>query len=174
MKGELKALEEGDLKRENLEKIAATLDVSEEEVINMNRRMSGSDSSLNAPLRADSESEWQDWLVDDTDNQEIVLANQEEMNERRKLLVASMEVLNERERKIIAARRLQEEPQTLEELSREYSISRERVRQIEVRAFEYLHPPPNERARLFRLKSCQPLVKPPAHPERGTLSTYNI
>jgi len=138
MKGELKALEEGDLKRENLEKIAATLDVSEEEVINMNRRMSGSDSSLNAPLRADSESEWQDWLVDDTDNQEIVLANQEEMNERRKLLVASMEVLNERERKIIAARRLQEEPQTLEELSREYSISRERVRQIEVRAFEKL------------------------------------
>ena len=138
MKGELKALEEGDLKRENLEKIAATLDVSEEEVINMNRRMSGSDSSLNAPLRADSESEWQDWLVDDTDNQEIVLANQEEMNERRKLLVASMEVLTERERKIIAARRLQEEPQTLEELSREYSISRERVRQIEVRAFEKL------------------------------------
>ena len=138
MKGELKALEEGDLKRENLEKIAATLDVSEEEVINMNRRMSGSDSSLNAPLRADAESEWQDWLVDDTDNQEITLANQEEMNERRKMLLASMEILNERERQIIGARRLQEEPQTLEELSREYGISRERVRQIEVRAFEKL------------------------------------
>ena len=138
MKGEIKALEEGDLNKENLEKIASTLDVSEEEVINMNRRMSGPDSSLNAPLRADSEGEWQDWLVDDSDNQETILADQEEMNERRKMLLEAMEILNDRERKILAARRLQEDPQTLEELSQEFGISRERVRQIEVRAFEKL------------------------------------
>ena len=138
MKGEIKALEEGDLKKENLEKIATTLDVSEEEVINMNRRMSGPDSSLNAPLRADAEGEWQDWLVDDSDNQETILADQEEMNERRKMLLEAMDVLNERERKVLAARRLLENPQTLEELSQEYGISRERVRQIEVRAFEKL------------------------------------
>jgi len=138
MKGEIKALEEGDLNKENLEKIATTLDVSEEEVINMNRRMSGPDSSLNAPLRADSVGEWQDWLVDDSDNQETILADQEEMNERRKMLLEAMEILNDRERKILAARRLQEDPQTLEELSQEFGISRERVRQIEVRAFEKL------------------------------------
>tara|TARA_R110000868_G_scaffold100722_7_gene277147 strand:+ start:3926 stop:4834 length:909 start_codon:yes stop_codon:yes gene_type:complete len=138
MKGEIKALEEGDLNQENLEKIATTLDVSEQEVINMNRRMSGPDSSLNAPVRADSEGEWQDWLIDDSDNQETVLADQEEMAERRKMLVEAMKVLNERERMILAARRLQEDPQTLEELSQEYGISRERVRQIEVRAFEKL------------------------------------
>ncbi len=138
MKGEIKALEEGDLKKENLEKIATTLDVSEEEVINMNRRMSGPDSSLNAPLRADAEGEWQDWLVDDSDNQETILADREEMDERRKMLLEAMDVLNERERKVLAARRLQENPQTLEELSQEYGISRERVRQIEVRAFEKL------------------------------------
>ena len=138
MKGEIKALEEGDLKKENLEKIATTLDVSEEEVINMNRRMSGPDSSLNAPLRADAEGEWQDWLVDDSDNQETILADQQEMDERRKMLLGAMDVLNERERKVLAARRLLENPQTLEELSQEYGISRERVRQIEVRAFEKL------------------------------------
>lgn len=138
MKGEIKALEEGDLNQENLEKIATTLDVSEQEVINMNRRMSGPDSSLNAPVRADSEGEWQDWLVDDSDNQETVLADQEEMAERRKMLVDAMKVLNERERQILAARRLQEDPKTLEDLSQEYGISRERVRQIEVRAFEKL------------------------------------
>lgn len=138
MKGEIKALEEGDLNQENLETIATKLKVSEQEVINMNRRMSGPDSSLNAPVRADSEGEWQDWLVDDSDNQETVLADQEEMAERRKMLVDAMKVLNERERQILAARRLQESPKTLEDLSQEYGISRERVRQIEVRAFEKL------------------------------------
>jgi RNA polymerase sigma-32 factor len=138
IKGEIKALEEGDLNQENLEKIATTLDVSEQEVINMNRRMSGPDSSLNAPVRADSEGEWQDWLVDGSDNQETVLAEQEEMTERRKMLTDGMKVLNERERGILAARRLQDNPQTLEDLSQEYGISRERVRQIEVRAFEKL------------------------------------
>ncbi|MFT5489139.1 MAG: RNA polymerase sigma-32 factor [Paracoccaceae bacterium] len=138
MKGEIKALEEGDLRQENLETIATKLNVSEQEVINMNRRMSGPDSSLNAPVRADSEGEWQDWLVDDSDNQETVLADQEEMAERRKMLVDAMKVLNDRERKILAARRLQDKPKTLEDLSQEYGISRERVRQIEVRAFEKL------------------------------------
>ncbi|MEL0111615.1 MAG: RNA polymerase sigma factor RpoH [Rickettsiales bacterium] len=138
MKGEIRALEEGDMTPENVEKIATTLDVSEEDVISMNRRMAGPDNSLNAPLRADSEGEWQDWLVDDSDNQETLLADQEEMEERRRMLAEALSVLNERERKIIAARRLQEEPVTLEELSQEYGISRERVRQIEVRAFEKL------------------------------------
>ncbi|CAN0486415.1 unnamed protein product [Laminaria digitata] len=138
MKGEIKALEEGDLNQENLKTIATKLDVSEQEVINMNRRMSGPDSSLNAPVRADSEGEWQDWLVDESDNQETVLADQEEMAERRKMLVDAMKVLNDRERQILAARRLQESPKTLEDLSQEYGISRERVRQIEVRAFEKL------------------------------------
>jgi RNA polymerase sigma-32 factor len=138
MKGEMKALEEGDLNQENLQAIATKLDVSEQEVINMNRRMSGPDSSLNAPVRADSEGEWQDWLVDDSDNQETVLADQEEMAERRKMLVDAMKILNDRERKILAARRLEENPKTLEDLSNEYGISRERVRQIEVRAFEKL------------------------------------
>ena len=136
LKGEIKALEEGDLKRENLEKISTTLDVSEEDVINMNRRMSGRDASLNTPLKTDTETEWQDWLVDESDNQETILANHEEMNERRKVLSQAMGILNEREQIILAARRLSENPQTLEELSQKHSISRERVRQIEARAFE--------------------------------------
>ncbi|MEC8288106.1 MAG: RNA polymerase sigma factor RpoH [Pseudomonadota bacterium] len=136
LKGEIKALEEGDLKRENIEKISTTLDVSEEDVINMNRRMSGRDASLNTPLKTDTEAEWQDWLVDESDNQETILANHEEMNERRKVLSQAMGILNEREQIILAARRLSENPQTLEELSQKHSISRERVRQIEARAFE--------------------------------------
>lgn len=136
LKGEIKALEEGDLKRENLEKISTTLDVSEEDVINMNRRMSGRDASLNTPLKTDTETEWQDWLVDESDNQETTLANHEEMNERRKVLRKAMGILNEREQNILTARRLSENPQTLEELSQKHGISRERVRQIEARAFE--------------------------------------
>ena len=136
LKGEIKALEEGDLKRENLEKISTTLDVSEEDVINMNRRMSGRDASLNTPLKTDTETEWQDWLVDESDNQETTLANHEEMNERRKVLRKAMGILNEREQVIFTARRLSENPQTLEELSQKHGISRERVRQIEARAFE--------------------------------------
>lgn len=136
IKGEIKALEDGDLKQENLEKIASTLKVSEEEVISMNRRMSGPDSSLNTPLRVDAEGEWQDWLVDETDDQEKILGNREEAEERNKLLTDALKVLNERERAILSKRRLQEEPLTLEQLSKQYGISRERVRQIEVRAFE--------------------------------------
>jgi RNA polymerase sigma-32 factor len=138
MKGEIKALEEGDLSPENVEKIATKLAVSEDDVISMNRRLSGPDSSLNAPLRVDSDGEWQDWLVDESENQETILADQEEMTERREMLAKAMRVLNERERKILVARRLQEEPVTLEDLSQEFGISRERVRQIEVRAFEKL------------------------------------
>ncbi|MEC9207460.1 MAG: sigma-70 family RNA polymerase sigma factor, partial [Pseudomonadota bacterium] len=107
-----------------------------EDVINMNRRMSGRDASLNTPLKTDTEAEWQDWLVDESDNQETILANHEEMNERRKVLSQAMGILNEREQIILAARRLSENPQTLEELSQKHSISRERVRQIEARAFE--------------------------------------
>jgi RNA polymerase sigma-32 factor len=138
MKGEIKALEEGDLNDENLHKIATKLGVSEREVVNMNRRMAGPDPSLNAPVRSDSEGEWQDWLVDSSDNQETVLADQQELAERQRMLVDGMKVLNEREQQILIARRLQEDPKTLEDLSQEYGISRERVRQVEVRAFEKL------------------------------------
>jgi RNA polymerase sigma-32 factor len=104
----------------------------------MNRRLSGPDSSLNAPLRSDSESEWQDWLADDTLDQETRMADREELGERHTLLESALGELTERERDIIKARRLQDEPATLEELSQKYGISRERVRQIEVRAFEKL------------------------------------
>jgi RNA polymerase sigma-32 factor len=140
MKGQLRALEEGDMSPENVEKIAETLKVSEEEVINMNRRLSGPDSSLNAPLRADGEGdgEWMDWLIDDSASQETRLAEQDELDKRRALLAEAMKSLNDRERRILTERRLKDDPVTLEDLSQEYGISRERVRQIEVRAFEKL------------------------------------
>ncbi len=138
IKGEIQALEEGDLKPENIERIATRLNVPEHEVVSMNRRMLAPDNSLNAPLRADSEGEWQDWLVDESENQESRLAEQEELDKRRTLLRGALERLNERERHILVERRLSEEPSTLEELSQVYGISRERVRQIEVRAFEKL------------------------------------
>ena len=132
------AIEEGDLTPANTAKLADQLGVTETEVTEMNRRLSGPDASLNAPLRSESESEWQDWLADDTADQETRLAEREEMGERRTLLVNAMKDLTDRERDIIQARRLQEEPATLEELSQKYGVSRERVRQIEVRAFEKL------------------------------------
>ncbi|WP_106751410.1 RNA polymerase sigma factor RpoH [Pannonibacter carbonis] len=137
LKSKIQALNEGDLKPEQVQEIATKLGVSEEEVVSMNRRLGG-DASLNAPIRsAEAESgEWQDWLVDESDSQETLLANQEELDQRRKLLSDAMEVLNERERRIFEARRLAEEPVTLEDLSAEFGVSRERVRQIEVRAFE--------------------------------------
>ncbi len=138
LKGQMRAIEEGDLSPEQVNKIATTLDVPEADVISMNRRLAAPDHSLNAPLRADSEGEWQDWLVDDTENQEITLAENEELGKRQALLVDAMKGLNDRERRILTARRLQDEPTTLEDLSQEYGISRERVRQIEVRAFEKL------------------------------------
>ena len=135
-KSQLQALEEGDLKPENVKKIAIKLGVPEEDVISMNRRLSG-DASLNAPVRADSESgEWQDWLVDDTPTQEDRLVESEELSRRRSYLTNAMSVLNDRERAIFEARRLREDPATLEDLSSEFGVSRERIRQIEVRAFE--------------------------------------
>lgn len=137
VKGKIQALDDGDLKPEQIAEIATRLNVSEEEVVSMNRRLSG-DASLNAPIRAtEGESgEWQDWLVDDSESQEEMLIEQDELENRRKMLAGAMSVLNDRERRIFEARRLSEEPLTLEELSGEFDISRERVRQIEVRAFE--------------------------------------
>ncbi len=138
LKGQLRAIDEGDMSPENVKKIATTLDVSEDDVVSMNRRLSGADHSLNAPLRQDGDGEWQDWLEDDSDNQEVMIAEAEELDKRRALLLEAMETLNERERHILTERRLKDEPTTLEELSKVYGISRERVRQIEVRAFEKL------------------------------------
>ena len=138
LKGQLNALEEGDLSPENVKTIADKLSVSEKEVVSMNRRMAAPDNSLNAPLRQDGEGEWQDWLIDESPDQETVYGEREELEQRRAFLVDAMAGLNERERHIIERRRLSEEPTTLEELSKAYGISRERVRQIEVRAFEKL------------------------------------
>lgn len=138
LKGQLQAIEDGDLSPENVTKIATSLSVPEEDVVQMNRRLSAQDHSLNAPLRIDGDGEWQDWLVDETESQEIKLGDREELSKRKGLLSSAMKGLNERERHILAERRLREEPTTLEELSQQYNISRERVRQIEVRAFEKL------------------------------------
>ena len=136
VKGKISALEDGDLKPEQVTEIATRLNVSEEEVISMNRRLGG-DSSLNATVRQDAESlEWQDWLVDESDSQERMLIDSEEKDNRRTMLMESLDVLNDRERRIFEARRLSDDPLTLEELSQEFGVSRERVRQIEVRAFE--------------------------------------
>ncbi len=136
LKGQLQAIDEGDLSPENVKKIAQRLSVPEEDVIQMNRRLASPDHSLNAPLRAEGEGEWQDWLVDETDNQEVRLGESQELRRRRRLLQDSMKQLNDRERHILSERRLKDPPATLEDLSQHYGISRERVRQIEVRAFE--------------------------------------
>jgi RNA polymerase sigma-32 factor len=136
IKGQMKALEEGDLRPDQVKRIATQLGVTDEDVISMNRRLAG-DSSLNAPVRNDAESgEWQDWLVDDTMDQETALAESEERDQRRGMLTDALKGLNARERRVFEARRLAEEPLTLEELSAEFGVSRERIRQIEVRAFE--------------------------------------
>lgn len=136
LKGQLQALEEGDLRPDQVTTIATKLDVPEEDVISMNRRLAG-DTSLNAPLRADSESgEWQDWLVDNEPDQETELVEREEMGNRHNYLVEAIDTLTPREKRIFEARRLAEDPLTLEELSSEFGVSRERIRQIEVRAFE--------------------------------------
>ena len=152
IKGQLKALEEGDLKPEQVATIATKLGVPEQDVVSMNRRLAAPDHSLNAPLRQDSEGEWQDWLVDETPDQETELAESEELAQRRALLTEAMTGLNERERHILTERRLKDEPATLEELSQHYDISRERVRQIEVRAFEKLQKAMKTRAREMRLE----------------------
>lgn len=138
LKGQMQAIDDGDLQPEQVASIAKTLGVPEADVISMNRRLSAPDNSLNAPLRSDGEGEWQDWLVDETESQEEAMAEKEELTGRKALLANALKSLNERERHILIERRLKDEPTTLEELSQQYDISRERVRQIEVRAFEKL------------------------------------
>jgi RNA polymerase sigma-32 factor len=155
-KSRISALEEGDLNPEQLKQIATRLGVSEKEVIDMNRRLSG-DASLNSPIRTDTESgEWQDWLVDESESQESILAESEELDNRREALKSALSVLNDRERRIFEARRLADEPITLEELATEFGVSRERVRQIEVRAFEKV-----QQAVMSRVKAME---TPPALP----------
>ncbi|MBV8447513.1 MAG: RNA polymerase sigma factor RpoH [Hyphomicrobiales bacterium] len=134
-KSRISALDEGDLRPDQVKQIAVKLGVTEQDVVDMNRRLSG-DASLNAPLREQGEGEWQDWLVDDEDSQEHKLVEAEEASNRHDALVDALTVLNPRERRIFEARRLAEDPMTLEDLSAEFGVSRERVRQIEVRAFE--------------------------------------
>ena len=135
-KSKISALEEGDLRPDQVQIIAKRLGVTEQDVVDMNRRLGG-DASLNAPIREDGDSgEWQDWLADDSESQETVMAAHEELDNRRKALSSALGVLNDRERRIFEARRLADDPVTLEELAEEFGVSRERVRQIEVRAFE--------------------------------------
>ena len=138
LKGQMQAIEDGDLKPDQVAKISRVLQVPEQDVVSMNRRLAAPDHSLNAPVRADSEGEWQDWLVDEGQSQEAELADREELTGRKTLLSNALKTLNELERHILIERRLKDNPTTLEELSQQYSISRERVRQIEVRAFEKL------------------------------------
>jgi RNA polymerase sigma-32 factor len=135
VKSQIEALEEGDLRPDQVKLIAKKLGVTEEDVVSMNRRLGG-DASLNAQLRDDGEGEWQDWLVDDSDNQEEMLVQSEEQSMRQGLLRDAMDKLTDRERRVFEARRLQDDPVTLEDLSQEFGVSRERIRQIEVRAFE--------------------------------------
>ena len=138
LKGEMRALDEGDLRPEQAQLIAEKLNVTEAEVYSMNGRMSGSDASLNIPMGTDGDMEWQDWLADDEPGQAETFANRQELDSRMELLTRAMEDLSERERHILTERRLIDEPKTLEELSDQYGVSRERIRQIEVRAFEKL------------------------------------
>ena len=138
LKGQMQAIEEGDLSPEQVSKIATRLGVPEEEVVNMNRRLAAPDSSLNAPVKAEGDMEWQDWLIDESPNQETKLGESQEMGQRKTMLAAALKQLTDRERHIIVERRLIDEPKTLEDLSTKYGISRERVRQIEVRAFDKL------------------------------------
>jgi len=136
LKGQLREIDDGDMNPANVARIAETLGVSENDVVQMNGRMSGPDHSLNAPMRIDGDGEWQDWLEDDQVDQETIVVEKDELEKRRALLSVGMEALNEREQHIFTERRLKENPLTLEDLSKVYNISRERVRQIEVRAFE--------------------------------------
>ena len=138
IKSSLRAYEEGDMYPENVNKIAKNLNVSKKEVTDMNRRLAGPDHSLNAPLKEDGEGEWQDWLVDSSPTQEYTISNSQELDQRKDLLSEAINVLSPREKYIMIERRLKDKPKTLEDLSNHYKISRERVRQIEVRAMEKL------------------------------------
>ena len=157
-KSQIQALDEGDLRPDQVAQIAQKLNVSEEEVVSMNRRLSG-DASLNAPIRATEgdSGEWQDWLADDAETQETVLAEQDELDQRRAMLKDALGVLDKRERRIFEARRLADDPLTLEQLSEEFDVSRERVRQLEVRAFEKVQKAMQKAAR-DRDRSRTPLL----------------
>ena len=136
LKNQLSANNEGDLKPQHVDEISKRLNVKKEEVVSMNRRLLGKEKSLNAPIKDDNGSEWQDWLVDDKVDQELKLSHQQEFTQRKKLMDASMNILNPREKEILIARRLSEEVATLESLSKKHKVSRERIRQIENKAFE--------------------------------------
>ena len=138
LKNQIAPNQEGDLKDEHVNEISKRLDVESYEVVNMNRRLMGHEKSLNDPIKAGETDEWQDWLVDDRLDQELVISQKQEFDDKKELLYSSMTILNDREKEILEARRLTEKPKTLEELSQKYKISRERIRQIETKAFEKL------------------------------------
>jgi RNA polymerase sigma-32 factor len=155
-KSQLQALDDGDLRPDQVKTIATKLGVPEEDVVNMNRRLGG-DASLNAPIRAEAESgEWQDWLVDDTPTQEDRLVEDEELQRRKSYLSSAMSVLNDRERRVFQQRRLVDDPATLEQLSEEFGVSRERIRQIEVRAFEKIQKAVTSTARRAETPAAAP------------------
>jgi len=162
-KSKISALEEGDLRPDQVKLIAKRLGVTEQDVVDMNRRLGG-DVSLNAPIREEGDSgEWQDWLVDEVSDQESRLAENEEADNRRKALGEALSVLNERERRIFEARRLADEPITLEELAAEFGVSRERVRQIEVRAFEKVQRAVKNRVAAMEARPSAVAAAMPAH-----------
>jgi RNA polymerase sigma-32 factor len=166
-KSRISALDEGDMHPEQVKLIAQRLGVTEQDVIDMNRRLGG-DASLNAPIRADGDSgEWQDWLMDDRDSQEASLAASEELDHRRAALSDALSVLNDRERRIFEARRLSEEPVTLEDLAAEFGVSRERVRQIEVRAFEKVQKAVRTRVAAMEMPSA-----PPPRPAAAAMAAH--
>src|SRR5262252_3896272 len=163
-KSRISALDEGDMRPEQVKLIARRLGVTEQDVIDMNRRLSG-DASLNAPIREDGDSgEWQDWLMDDSDSQEATLVASEELDNRRAALSDALEVLNDRERRIFEARRLTDEPVTLEDLAVEFGVSRERVRQIEVRAFEKVQKAVKNRVAAMEAPPTRAAAAPPPMP----------
>ncbi len=138
LKNQIAPNQEGDLKNEHVDEISKRLNVDSHEVVNMNRRMMGHEKSLNDPVKAGEAEEWQDWLVDDSLDQELIISQKQEFDDKKELLYESMNILDDREKEILKSRRLAENPKTLEELSKKYKISRERIRQIETRAFEKL------------------------------------
>ncbi len=138
LKNQIAPGQEGDLRNEQVDEISKRLDVDSEEVVNMNRRMMGQEKSLNDPIKSGETDEWQDWLVDDSLDQELIISQKQEYDDKKELLKDAMKILTDREKEIINARRLSEDPKTLEELSKKYKISRERIRQIETKAFEKL------------------------------------
>jgi RNA polymerase sigma-32 factor len=171
LKGQMKAIDDGDLQPEQVTEIAHRLDVSEQDVVSMNRRLSGPDPSLNAPVREDGDGEWQDRLADEAESPEAAFADREELSGRRALLPRALKTLNERERHILIERRLKDDPTTLDELSRQYRISRERVRQIEVRAFDKLQKAMKAQIAAVRIRQSGPKQRLPIAPVRGLGAT---